>query len=147
MRNVPPFTQNGRMRIISAFPFGPTGRYSALRIQRYGCPWARPLAGPEGRLVACANAPGLARRLPRGLCGSARSHAHAHVHFACACAARVAIAHVHVGLAWPPSVRSGSSPPRRQGIRHHARAARRVLLQMRACIRHKGKSGDGGTCA
>ena len=106
MKSVPPFTQNGRMRIISAFPFGPTGRYSALRIQRYGCPWVRPRAGPESRLVACANAPGLVWRLPCGLCSPARSHAHyhahAHVHFTCAYAARVVIAHVHVGLAWPP---------------------------------------------
>jgi hypothetical protein len=87
MRNVPPFTQNGRMRIISAFPFGPTGRYSALRIQRYGC---RPLAGPEGRLVACANGPGLARRLPCGLCRPARSHARAHARsWHCAYAALV----------------------------------------------------------
>ena len=32
-------------------------------------------------------------------------------------------------------------------MRHQARAVRRVLLQMRACIRHNCKLGDGGTCA
>ena len=118
---------------------------SALRIQRCGCPWAQPRAGPEGRLVACANAPSLARRLPCGQCRPARSNAHAHVHSAWAYAA------LNFACGRGPGVASESAPRRTAllgcpfgllvapapGMRHQARAVRRVLLRMRACMRRK----------
>ena len=96
MGNGPPFTQNGRMRIISAFPFGTTGRVHSgsgdLAAMGPAAGGVRGPPGPGPALYACANSPGWpARAAPRGLWRIARSQAHAHVHSTCA--ARVALAH------------------------------------------------------
>ena len=91
MRNGPQFTQNGRMRIINAFPFQWHYRPRALRIRRSGCHGPDRGRGPRATraragVIYMRKFPGLAQR----------SQAHAHIHSACV--ARVALAHeiVHV---------------------------------------------------
>ena len=144
-RHGPPFTQNGRMRIISALPFGTTGRVHSGcgDLAAHGSDRRRGPRPIKARAVVICmrEIPGLAQPSPCGLFRHARSQAHAHVHSACAASARDATAHVHVAseLALPfVASRPGSSPRLHRGMRDQARAVRRVLLLMRACIRHNG---------
>ena len=123
-----------------------------------------PRAGDRGRGPRATSAtagvifmrkfPGLARPAPRGLCGLARSQAHAPVHSACAARVHDTV-HVASELALRSTAlcsyfvapRPGFSPPLHRGMWDHAMAVRRMLLWMRACIRHNCQLGDGGTCA